>query len=315
MSKNKGQAAKRQLLKSIGQFDLNHSVLTASVVGGPEVDGFDIEVQRQTAREISLACNNLEKLLEELEEHVDVREKERPVEQVDGALEAEQARGEVRRLRAFAADDTTMETTSVGDYSADPDVPDIFADTPYSECTREMLTSSEKIENSINVLWTILSENPQWWNSAILVRRIKTHAIRANYHSRSGKAWGDHLRSHLLVSSTGLNKTSLEAHGEQHEIRRQLAAATQRRNDLEKKKKTVGDELNDIVTEKERLERQGATLERRLIDRGDEMSVFSPQVNRMEAILLLQKLKEADSSLRDDCETVLKWLMQNHVAM
>lgn len=302
---------KRELLKSIGQFDANHSVLTESVLG-KEVEGFNMETQRQTTREITLVCSNLEKLLEELEEHVDVREKDHKIENnSEGAQECEQARGEVRRLRAFAADDTTMETTSVGDYSADPEVPDIFSETPYSESTNEMFISASKIDESIGVLWTIISENPQWWNSAILVRRIKTHAIRSNYHARNGKAWGDHIRSHLLVSSTELNKTSNEAHAEQIEIRRQLAAATQRRLELDRKKNIVSNELHELVTEKERLERQTSVLERRMIDRGEEASVYSPQANRMEAILLLQKLMEADPSLRADCNLVHRWLSQN----
>jgi hypothetical protein len=313
---SKPSVTRRQLLKSIDQFDLNHSVVTSSVLGGVQLEGFDMESQRQTAREITLACSNLEKLLENLEEHVDVREKDqKKADALSEGTQGEQARGEVRRLRAFAADDTTMETTSVSDYSADPNVPDIFAETPYSASTNEMFVSAEKIESSINILWTIISENPQWWNSAILVRRIKTHAIRANYHARNGKAWGDHIRSHLLVSSTDLNKTSREAHSEQIEVRRQLLTANQRRIELEKKKAVVSDLLNEIVTEKEKLERQCSLHERRMIERGDDMGVFSPQVNRMEAVLLLQKLKEVDTPLGADCDLVLKWLATNAIAM
>lgn len=272
---------------------------------------FSLDEQRQATKEISLACSNLEKLLDDLENHASLRTMDSskpPKSDAIAHAEPDQLRGEVRRLRAFAADDTTMETTSVADYAADPEAPDMFRDTVFETEAVEMTTSVSKIQQSIQTLTVILNENPQWWNSPILVRRIKTHAIRSNYHSRKARVWGDHLRAHLLVSTTSLNKTSLEAQSELLELQKQAELCSKKVSDLDARKSALRKEAHQLQEEKGKLDAQSKLLLSQILNIGEENDVFRPDLSRMETILLLTKLGENVPSLTSDCRCVVSWL-------
>lgn len=279
---------------------------TRSTVGG-------LEEQKQTSKEINLACNNLEKLLNELEIQTTLKNFDDKNDFDPLRIESEHAKNEIRRLRAFAADDTTMETTSVADYAADPEVPDVFAETPFNLETHEMITSVEKIQQSIDTLNNILSENPQWWNSAILVRRIKTHAVRANYHSRKTKLWGDHLRAHMLLTSSELNKTAQEGTEELQEIRKQMEHGSRKKAELEDKRAAERKENQELCREKDKLETERGILDAKLQALGEQMDVYHADSTRVELILLLRKLGATNREIFGECEVVLKWLTKNQV--
>lgn len=317
MTMARAQTVKSQLAQSIRDHVTKYRVISDQQSVATE-SGFDLQEQRATSKEISNVCQEVEKLLDELETHASLRggvSSTSDEDQSRAHAERDQAKGEVRRLRAFAADDTTMETTSVADYSADPDVPDIFSEATFEEEAAEMTQSAQKIHSSMDTLSSILSENPQWWNSAILVRRIKTHAIRANYHARRVKAWGDHLRDHLLVNATELNRTASEGTLELDQLQKQLDHCRRRRQELEVRHANSNKAYAELQREYQRLLPEVERLREEAVNVGAQRGVYCPEANRVEAILLLEKLSASIPSLSSDAQLVAEWLSETQVVV
>lgn len=304
--------AKAKLRQTIQEELASRTVQDATENRSTEI--VELTTHRQTAKDIAFACDNLEKLLCELEVHADARTQ---FDQAGNVLdpdpnrqaELDGQRHEVRRLRALAADDTTMETTSVSDYSADPKAPDVFQDASFSEVAGEIHASLEKIVQSIETLTGLVADNPQWWNSAIVMRRIKTHTIRSNYHARRAKEWGNHLRSHMLVTSAQLNRGALEANKELLTLKKQMEASTRRKEELEEKRKLMRVEGQELQKDVERLQLEQQSLSKRMLHMGEEMGMNKPDAARVEAVLLLQKLLEVRPDLRDSIDMMVSYCL------
>lgn len=278
----------------------------------------DLEEHRETTQAVRYGCFNIDKLLETLHQHATMKmldvEKGEQLEQ-QKRQELEIAHNEVKRLRAFAADDTAMETTSVADYAADPTIPDIFLDTPFTLEAAEIAESIRKVGESLDIVFQVVEENPQWWNSAVLLRRLKTYAVRANYHARRIKGWGDHLRSHMLVTSTQLNKVAIEGTKELLEMRGQFDVLHNRKESCKARLAELEEQEREMQSELARLEAERQVLDRKLINTGRTFSVMKPDVMRCEAILFMKKLAVAVPQLKENADTVAQWVAANEFAL
>lgn len=197
-----------------------------------------LPAQSDNAAHVAVACRNVTRLLGQL--RTDTQLDAAPGGASGGddaaaanvsaaaALRNDAASDEVATLRAYASDDTTLETTSVADYAAEPPMPPRFSPGSVGACVGGAVESIAKIAASVGIIQGMLSEGAQWWGSAVVVRRLKTHAVRANYHARKVKSWGDQCRSHMFVSSSVVNRSAHNATAELRELRSQAAAAEAR---------------------------------------------------------------------------------------
>ena len=218
----------------------------------------NLDEQNENVRHVAYSCSRINKMLEKLDTDTVAEDPMAVLEAPTAKVEAKvDEPDEVLALRAFASDDTTLETTSVADYAADPPAAPLFSDRCIAECVDVVSDSSEKCEQSISILTKLVRDHPQWWNSAIVVRRIKTHAIRTNYHARKIRLNGDQCRSHLFVSSSVVNRTAMDATADLRELKAKQIVIDERRRQLE----NVSDELD---ADNERLKKELERLEKEL---------------------------------------------------
>jgi hypothetical protein len=298
----------REKLKSYTEIRKTVELSKASAILG------NLEEHRETTDAVNCSCHNVDKLLEALYQHATVKmpdtDKGEPLEQ-QKRQELEIAQSEIKRIRAFAADDTAMETSSVADYSADAAVPNLFAETPFTLETAEIADAARKVGESMEIVFQVVEENPQWWNSAVLLRRLKTFTVRANYHARRIKRWGDHMRSHILVASTQLNKTGIEATYQLVEMRTQLESLRTRKEHCRKRMEELEKVEKELQEEFTKLETERELLDRKLINAGRNHNIVRPDVMRCEAYFFLKKLALAAPQLRDSAETLAQWVAAN----
>jgi hypothetical protein len=136
---------------------------------------------------------------------------------------------DVATLRMLASEDTSLETTSVADYGADPPPAPGYSTSSITAIVEELRESHRKMRESTEEIRGILAQAPHWWTSPIVMRRLKTHAIRMNYHARKFRKWGNQCRAHLFVSSSILNRAGNEGTVELRDLRGQLGTYEKRR--------------------------------------------------------------------------------------
>ncbi len=208
-----------------------------------------LRLQSDNVRHIHSSCTRIESMLEQLQKETKSVDPMRLMDQVSAANRAAAVLAtktdeseEVIALRAFASDDTTLETNSVADYSSDPPSAPLFSNHAVSDCVSAINESIQKIKESNDILSKIVKENPQWWNNAIVMRRTKTHCIRTNYHARKVRLWGDQCRSHLFVSSSIVNRVASDSTAELRELKLRLGQIESRKASLQESSRLLDEE-------------------------------------------------------------------------
>jgi hypothetical protein len=238
---------------------------------------------------------------------------EREAEVVDGDVI-----DEVATLRALASDDTSLETSSVPDYSAEPPPAPGYTSDSIIAIRDELEASHRKMCESAATLQSILLQAPHWWTSPVVTRRLKTHTIRIDYHARKFRKWSNQGRAHLFVSSSILNRAGQEATVDLHELRMQYSTYQKRVERLREKQRKlqklseeilrVGEELGQL---NERLSLpmvlRASTCAKELVSRGDGPP---PRVGNesAETILLLAAMSRVFPELAPHSQVIA-----NHV--
>jgi hypothetical protein len=221
-----------------------------------------VRPQQDVKDQVGFGCKTMDKLLDELTAQTktdDLAEAQLLSDNTNGDVPDEgeaDLLDEVSTLRALASDDTSLETSSVADYSADPPSAPNFSTTSIVTIVEEMCASQRKMKESLDTISDILHASPHWWTSPIVMRRLKTHSIRVNYHARKCKKWGNQCRAHLFVSSNILNRAGQEATSDLRELRGSVVVYQKRRERLRLKRQrlqNIGDEIAQTGDEMTRL--------------------------------------------------------------
>jgi hypothetical protein len=248
-------------------------------------DLLKLDRQEVNTGEVVYGCRTIGTLLDtlvnqtQMEEPIGVEETAAP-EEVVGEQE------EVNTLRTLASDDTSLETTSVSDYSANPPSGPTMSDTSVHEAAVEMASSNVKIGESLDTMRGILQSTPQWWQSPIVMRRLKTHSIRMNYHSRKIKKWGNQARSQIFVGSSLLNRAAQDATAELNELRTAEEQLQERKEKLHQRRAKI-----EIARETARIEMDDAVnrqcaLDDRIVAAGLSTFHTTMAASQAEAMLL-----------------------------
>lgn len=222
---------------------------------------------------------------------------------------------ELTAMRALAADDMTLETASVSDYTAKPPPAPSYSVSCIGDTAAEMAVSGRKLAESGGIVHQLVSDHSQWWNSALVVRRLKTHSLRCNYHARKLLAWGAQCRSHLFVSNMALTKNALDATKELQELKKQQdaiasreAAAQQRLRSSVDAAKELQDGVEVLTKELQELNQQlfAAASERfHVVQTAEDTN--STLTDRCLFLGLLWKLRGAPL-LRSHCDDLIQYL-------
>lgn len=221
-----------------------------------------IDELEEGVREVAHGCVTVSKLLDKVAEQADY---ERPDElqdqqQLDTAAETD----EITTLRTLASDDTSLETASVADYAAEAPPPPPFGPKCITESADEMKASSQKLVDSLAVMRDVISNSAQWWVAPTSARRLKTYAIRINYHARKVKKWANQVRAHLFVSSSIVNRTTEEAAAELVEVQKQESALRIRKDRYSLRSHDLDQSLKNVHAEIEALEATHRSLEEQM---------------------------------------------------
>ena len=271
-----------------------------------------LEKHRGVSDQVHVGCDNIDKLLTDLQD-MTARGTKETVEQQQATMRRMRGGGEfadsdeVRRMRTFAAEDTTMEG-SMTNYAIEP--PAIPVQSGIEEEIAEIIVSLNKIRDSTEKLRNILDDNVQWWNSTITIRRIKTHALRCNFHARRVRKWGNFSRQTVLINATSINKLATEASTEIREHQHNL-------HQLKTRREVAGLKLVQQETESMQLVKlmasamdDKAIMDQAVLEAGRasmRISGSKQDTARIEAVLLVDKLTVL-KSLAEDAEVVKTWL-------
>lgn len=275
-----------------------------------------LDSHNETVMHVADSCDRISKLLEQLQSETKIDDvADAPDIVAAKADDNPEELDEVQALRVFASDDTTLETSSVADYAADPPGAPLFSETCVPDCMDGVKTSSHKALGSVATLRHLITENAQWWNSAIVIRRLKTHAIRANYHMRKVRKWGDQCRSHLFVSNSILSKTALEATKELQEMKQQTETIRIRRKTCEEKKKNIEATSQTLVAQVAALTAESAALDDQLRQRVvDALGAHVADAQVCETILLLHTILPAHD-IRQIASSVQAFLSASNMTL
>ena len=194
-----------------------------------------LESQNEVVSQVAYSCRAVDRLLLELTQHAksqEISEASKEAQAFDARHEKEPDL-EIQGLRTLASDDTSLETASVGDYSADPPSGPTYTESSIIESRDGVAEGNRKVLESLDIIQNdILANSHYWWASPNVLRRLKTHTVRMSYHARKGKKWGNQARSHLFVGTAILRRTTAEATAELEELQKQTVQLKQRKERL-----------------------------------------------------------------------------------
>jgi hypothetical protein len=281
-----------------------------------------VRPQQEVRDQVGFGCKTMDKLLDDLvaQTKTDDLAEAQMLADTDNNDAADEGDAdlldEVSTLRALASDDTSLETSSVPDYSADPPPAPNFSTTSVMTIVEEMAASQKKMEESFETIRDILQASPHWWTSPIVMRRLKTHSIRINYHSRKCKKWGNQCRAHLFVSSNILNRAGQEATSDLREIRSQVTVYQKRRERLRLKRQRllhIGDEITTTGEDMTRLHDQlvPPILQRAIAASQEVLELETPlstmSTESAEAVLLVIGLARTFPEIEQHLRTLVQY--------
>ncbi len=295
-----------------------------------------LEAHRDVTYQVQVGCENMEKMLTALENDIDAssltRRKTCAVAGADAddnasaQLQRDEKEGvynqpqkkrrfnvmndpfEIKQLRAFAAEDTTMEG-SMSNYSVEPD--NVPPNASLERYLSEICVSLDKVRDSAKKLREILENNVQYWASTLTMRRIKTHVLRCNYHARRVCLWGNYSRQTLLIDATSINKLASNASSEirlhqtnMQKLQTRKVVAALKSAELDREAGNLQQILSVALEEK-------AVQELQLLKAGRASlkmpSLSQADVPRIESVMLLDKLTMV-KELAEDVEMFKSWL-------
>jgi hypothetical protein len=277
-----------------------------------------MEVHRGVTNQVHVGCNNIDKLLTELQEDMSAQAKKGEVVETSEQHQQKARRlrsngeavddpHEVKQLRAFAAEDTTMEG-SMSNYSVEP--AGVPTQSTMEDEIREIRLSLGKIRDSACKLRDILEDNVQWWSSTITLRRIKTHALRCNFHARRVRLWGNYSRQTVLINATSLNKLASDASSEIREHQHNLHQLQTRREVASRKLVQYESEAAQLSKLLMSALEEKSVMDQKILESGRaslRIACNKNDVTRIESIFLVDKLSVL-KEFAEDAEVVKAWL-------